>query len=99
MRLPNGVLNTAKVARRVTKIVTKDAIAQEEKEMQISEDKLIDLIKAAATEQLPVAVMTVNEMRRFAQLVAEECAKIAEMDNMAPVDIARVIRGLYDQTH
>jgi hypothetical protein len=67
--------------------------------MKIDDDKLIDLIKAAATEQLPVAVMTVREMRRFAQLVSEECAKIAEIENMAKKDIARVIRGLYDTNH
>lgn len=67
--------------------------------MKIDDDKLIDLIRAAATEQLPVAVMTVGEMRRFAQLVAEECAKVAEIDGMVPRDIARSIRGLYDQTH
>lgn len=67
--------------------------------MRIDDDKLIELIKAAATEQLPVAVMTVGELRRFAQLVAEECAKIAEIKDMVPRDIARSIRGLYDQKH
>ena len=67
--------------------------------MNIDDDKLIKMIRAAATEQLPVAVMTVGEMRRFAQLVSEECAKVAEIDGMVPRDIARAIRGLYDQTH
>lgn len=67
--------------------------------MNIDDDKLIDLIKAAATEALPVAVMTVGEMRRFAQLVAEECAKVAEIEGMAQTDIARTIRGMYAQTH
>ena len=67
--------------------------------MNINDDKLIELIRAAATEALPVAVMTVGEMRRFAQLVAEECAKVAEIEDMVPRDIARAIRGLYDQKH
>ena len=67
--------------------------------MNIDDDKLIKMIRAAATEQLPVAVMTVGEMRRFAKLVAEECAKVAEIEYMTPRDIARVIRGLYDTTH
>lgn len=67
--------------------------------MNIDDDKLIKLIRASATEQLPVAVMTVNEMRRFAQLVAEECAKVAEIEYMTPKDIARVIRGLYVKGH
>lgn len=67
--------------------------------MNISDDKLIELIRAAATEQLPVAVMTVDEMRQFAKLVAEECAKIAEIEGMAQSDIARTIRGLYAHTH
>lgn len=67
--------------------------------MNINDDKLIELIRAAATEQLPVAVMTVGEMRCFAKLVAEECAKVADMPNMAQSDIARTIRGLYEQSH
>lgn len=67
--------------------------------MKIDDDKLIELIRAAATENLPIAVMTVDEMRQFAKLVAEECAKIAEIDGMAQRDIARTIRGLYDHTH
>ena len=67
--------------------------------MNINDDKLIELIRAAATEALPVAMMTVGEMRQFAKLVAEECAKVAEIDGMAQKDIARTIRGLYDQKH
>ena len=67
--------------------------------MNIDDDKLIELIRAAATENLPVAVMTVDEMRQFAKLVAEECAKIAEIEGMAQSDIARTIRGLYAHTH
>ena len=67
--------------------------------MNIDDDKLIKQIRASATEQLPVAVMTVGEMRTFAKLVAEECAKVAEIEGMAQTDIARTIRGLYDQAH
>ena len=67
--------------------------------MNIDDDKLIELIRAAATENLPVAVMTVDEMRQFAKLVAEECAKVAEIEGMAQTDIARTIRGLYAHTH
>lgn len=67
--------------------------------MKIDDDKLIEFIRAAATEQLPIAVMTVGEMRQFAKLVAEECAKIAEIEGMAQKDIARTIRGLYAHTH
>ena len=67
--------------------------------MKIDDDKLIDQIRGAAFEKLPIAVMTMYEMRRFAQAVAEECAKVAEIDGMAQTDIARTIRGLYDQAH
>jgi hypothetical protein len=65
----------------------------------IKDEELIEMIRDAATEQLPIAVMTVKEMRRFAQLVAEECAKVAEIEYMTPKDIARVIRGLYVKGH
>lgn len=39
----------------------------------INDDELIDMIREAATEQLPIAVMTVKEMRQFAQKVARDC--------------------------
>jgi hypothetical protein len=61
----------------------------------ITDDELIDMIRNAATEQLPIAVMTVNEMRQFAQKVAMECALISAIPNMTPRDITRVIKERY----
>ena len=39
----------------------------------INDDELINMIREAATEQLPIAVMTVKEMRQFAQKIARDC--------------------------
>ena len=47
-------------------------------------------------EQLPIAVMTVKEMRQFAQKVAMDCILIAAIPNMTPKDIMRVIKDRYD---
>ena len=61
----------------------------------IKDDELIEMIREAATEKLPIAVMTVKEMRQFAQKVAMECALISAIPNMAPRDISRVIKERY----
>ena len=61
----------------------------------IKDDELIEMIRDAATEKLPIAVMTVKEMRQFAQKVAMECALISAMPGMAPKDITRVIKERY----
>jgi hypothetical protein len=61
----------------------------------IKDDELIEMICAAATEKLPIAVMTVKEMRQFAQKVAMECALISATPNMTPKDITRVIKERY----
>lgn len=39
----------------------------------ISDEDLITVIRAAATEKLPIAVMSLNEMRRFAAAIARDC--------------------------
>jgi hypothetical protein len=54
------------------------------------------MIRSAATEQLPIAVMTVKEMRQFAQQVATDCFLIAAIPNMTPKDIMRVIKDRYE---
>ena len=66
----------------------------------IKDEELIEMIRAAATEKLPIAVMTVKEMRQFAQKVAMECALISAVPGMTPKDITRVIKERYelDQT-
>ena len=66
----------------------------------IKDEELIEMIRAAATEKLPIAVMTVKEMRQFAQKVAMECAMISAIPGMTPKDITRVIKERYelDQT-
>ena len=64
----------------------------------ITDDELIGMIRNAATEQLPIAVMTVKEMRQFAQKVAMECALISAIPGMTPRDITRVIKDRYDLT-
>ena len=58
----------------------------------MTDDELIGMIRSAATEQLPIAVMTVKEMRQFAQQVATDCFLIAAIPNMTPKDIMRVIK-------
>ena len=62
----------------------------------LTDDELIGMIRNAATEQLPIAVMTVKEMRQFAQKVAMDCILIAAIPNMTPKDIMRVIKDRYD---
>mgnify|MGYP003328023757 CR=1 FL=1 len=64
----------------------------------ITDDDLVDMIRGAATEKLPIAVMTVREMRQFAEKVAMDCVAIAEIPNMAKKDIIRAIRGKYEIT-
>jgi len=61
----------------------------------IKDEELIEMIRDAATEQLPIAVMTVKEMRQFAQKVAMECALISAIPDMTPKDITRVIKERY----
>ena len=61
----------------------------------ITDDDLIDMIRGAATEKLPIAVMTMKEMRQFAGAVAKDCVAIVEMKNMTTKDISRVIKERY----
>ena len=61
----------------------------------IKDNELIEMIREAATEKLPIAVMTVKEMRQFAQKVAMECALISAIPDMTPRDITRVIKERY----
>lgn len=42
----------------------------------IKDVELIGMIRESATEELPIAVMTVKEMRQFAQAVARDCAAL-----------------------
>lgn len=62
----------------------------------MTDEELIGMIRSAATEQLPIAVMTVKEMRQFAQQVATDCFLIAAIPNMTPKDIMRVIKERYE---
>lgn len=62
----------------------------------MTDEELIGMIRSAATEQLPIAVMTVKEMRQFAQQVATDCFLIAAIPNMTPKDIMRVIKDRYE---
>jgi hypothetical protein len=62
----------------------------------MTDDELIGMIRSAATEQLPIAVMNVKEMRQFAQQVATDCFLIAAIPNMTPKDIMRVIKDRYE---
>lgn len=64
----------------------------------IKDEELIDMIRASATEQLPIAVMTVKEMRQFALMVAANCIDIINMPDMTKKDIVRVIKERYDLT-
>lgn len=64
----------------------------------IQDHELIDMIRASATEQLPIAVMTVLEMRQFAEQVALDCVRIAEIPDMAKKDIIRLIKERYELT-
>ena len=48
----------------------------------IDDEELIDMIRQSATEQLPIAVMTVKEMRQFAQAVARDCAALGDANKI-----------------
>ena len=61
----------------------------------IEDEKLIDMIRASATEQLPIAVMTVKEMRQFATQVARDIIKIIEQRDMYRENILTAIREKY----
>lgn len=61
----------------------------------IDDQELIDMIRESATEQLPIAVMTVKEMRQFASKVAADCIKIVEQKDIYREDIVKVIRDKY----
>lgn len=61
----------------------------------IDDQELIDMIRESATEQLPIAVMTVKEMRQFAAKVAEDCIKIVEQKDIYREDIVKTIRNKY----
>ena len=61
----------------------------------ISYEELVEMVREASTEQLPIAVLTIKEVRQFAEKVALDCINIVEMPDMAKKDIARVIRDRY----
>ena len=61
----------------------------------IEDEELIDMIRASATEQLPIAVMTVKEMRQFATQVARDIIKIIEQRDMYRENILTAIREKY----
>lgn len=65
----------------------------------IEDEELIDMIRDAATEQLPIAVMTVKEMRQFAEKVARDCIKIVEQKNYYREDIVKAIESKYGIKH
>ena len=62
----------------------------------IEDEDLIGMIRAAATERLPIAVMTMKEMRQFAQKVALDCAIISAVPGRTPDDITRMIKDRYE---
>ena len=61
----------------------------------INYEELVEMVREASTEQLPIAVLTIKEVRQFAEKVALDCINIVEMPDMAKKDIARVIRERY----
>jgi hypothetical protein len=61
----------------------------------IEDDELIEMIRASATEQLPIAVMTVKEMRQFAEKIARDIIKIIEQRDMYRENILAAIREKY----
>ena len=61
----------------------------------IEDEELIDMIRASATEQLPIAVMTVKEMRQYATQVARDIIKIIEQRDMYRENILTAIREKY----
>ena len=62
----------------------------------ISDDELIDYIRQAATENLPIAVMTVKEMRQFAQKVALDCVEIVGRSDLNRNDVIKLIKERYE---
>jgi hypothetical protein len=50
------------------------------------DEELIQMIRGAATEQLPIAVMTIKEMRQFAQKVATRCAELASEGGVPAIE-------------
>lgn len=60
----------------------------------IEDDELINMIRDSATEELPIAVMTVKEMRQFAQKVAADCIEMAEFPD---ITIEQLIRWMKDR--
>lgn len=63
----------------------------------INDDELIAMIREAATEQLPIAVMTIKEMRQFAEKVALDCIRIMQVPHITKKEIIHVIRNRYEQ--
>jgi len=64
----------------------------------ISDEDLITVIRTAATEQLPIAVMTLKEMRQFAAAIAYDCIWHFTHDS-DPVTAIKDLYGLpYQQT-
>ena len=61
----------------------------------ISYEELVEMVREASTEQLPIAVLTIKEVRQFAEKVALDCINIVEMPDMAKKDIARALRERY----
>lgn len=61
----------------------------------IQDEELIEMIRISATEQLPIAVMTIKEMRRFAEQIAMDCVRIAKTPAIPKEDIIRVIKDRY----
>ena len=61
----------------------------------ISDEDLIEMIRESATEQLPIAVMTVKEMRQFAEKVALDCVSMIEQKDVYREDILTAIRRKY----
>jgi hypothetical protein len=62
----------------------------------IDDDELINMIRASATEQLPIAVMTVKEMRHFALMVALDCIDIIDRSGQTKGQMIRAIKDKYE---
>lgn len=62
----------------------------------ISDETLICMVRTAATEKLPVAVMTINELRHFAEVVAFDCIRIIERPDTTYEDIIKIIKERYE---
>ena len=73
-----------------------DAEQAAREERMIKDEELVDMIRASATEQLPIAVMTVKEMRQFAQKVAAHCVRVASIPYVTKKDFIQYIRKEYD---